>query len=979
MHCASCKNLIEMMVGKVDGVEEVNVNYASEKMTVNFDETKTSLQEIKKAVASAGSYQLISDEDGDTVLASPPEAKKMGASKHDHEQMPHSEETADQGHGAHDHAAMLKKAEFEKLRKKVIFTGIAAIPFFGIMLRMILIIFGVIEGNMMPLGNLVIEQLGVEWNLFFVLQFILATPVLFWGGKQFFTSAWSALKVKASNMDTLIALGTFTAWAFSTIVTFAPGVFGSLEVDVFFEAAVFIVFFILLGRFLEARSKGQANEAIKKLLELGAKEAAVIRNGKEVKIPVDQVKVGDILVVRPGEKVPVDGVIKEGESTLDESMVTGESIPVTKGKGERVVGATINKTSTFKFEAKSVGSETMLAQIVQMVEEAQGTTAPIQKLADRVSSVFVPVVILIAIAAFVFWYFFAGETGLAILDHHVNLLQFAIYVATTVLIIACPCALGLATPTALVVGTGRAATKGILIKDAESLERAHKLDVIVFDKTGTLTKGKPEVTDFLTRDKKSQAKIMQLALAVEDLSEHPLSNAIVEFIQNKDSKAKSQKVTGFKAVEGKGVSGKVGQTEVILGNQRLMDESGIKLDKELASQASDLINQGKTTIYMAVGGKHEAVFSLADTVKDESKTAVAALHELGIKVIMLTGDNQKTAEAIANQLDIDEVIAEVLPEDKAAKIKQLQSQEQGKVVAMVGDGINDAPALAQADIGIAMGTGTDVAIESGDIVLVKGTLDKVIEAIKLSRFTLGVIKQNLFWAFGYNVIAIPIAAGVLYPFFGILLSPIIASAAMAFSSFSVVINSVRLKTLTEKNKLFSNLLFAVFILVVVVAMGALGFFLGTNNQIVAADSGEVHFHAGFKVYVNGKVQDYSANKYMHLSPCSLVEPTEEEKQLPSERIHLHDNFGDVAHIHADHVTWRELFISLKITDIIDEDNASYYVNGERIEDLLDKQVEEYESVEFIFGKEPAAEMRSLNQVTKERILNAESIVESCGR
>ncbi|MCA9380862.1 copper-translocating P-type ATPase [Candidatus Dojkabacteria bacterium] len=768
MHCTSCKLLIEKLVRKVEGVESVNINYASEKMTVEFDENKTGVDEIKEAVASAGSYKLIDNEDGKTVLADPNQAKKMD----------------NHSHIGHDHAAMLKHEEYAKLKRKVLIVGLSVIPFLVLMIRMVLIQFGVLEMNHSPLGFISFSESSYQINLFFLLQFIIATPVLFWGGSQFYSSTWSALKVRAANMDTLIAMGTTTAWIFSSIVTFFPNAFQDYNSDVFFEASVFIIFFILLGRLLEARAKGQANDAIKKLLELQAKEATVIRDGKEVKISISDVVQGDIVVVRPGEKIPVDGEIVEGSSTLDESMITGESLPVSKVEGDKIVGSTINKTSTFKFKALKVGSDTMLSQIIKMVEEAQGTEAPIQKLADKISGVFVPVVILIAIFAALFWLLIAPNLG--IISESNNILQTAVYIAITILIIACPCALGLATPTAVMVGTGKAARKGILIKDAKALELAHKIDTIVFDKTGTLTNGKPEVVN--AQIVGNESELLSIAHAIENLSEHPLSNAIVEYALAELGEIEGIKVDKFKNIEGKGVEGYVNNKKVVLGNKRLMDDENIKLDSNLSTKADDFINRGNTTIYFAIDGVNVGVFALADTIKEDSELAINELHKLGIKVVMLTGDNQKTAENIAKQLGIDEVIAEVLPSDKAQKIKDLQTDE--NVIAMVGDGINDAPALATADIGIAMGTGTDVAIESGDIVLVKGTLDKVIESVQLSKQTLTIIKQNLFWAFGYNVIAIPVAAGILYP---VLLSPVIASAAMAFSSVSVVLNSLRIK------------------------------------------------------------------------------------------------------------------------------------------------------------------------------------------
>ena len=806
MHCASCKMLIEKMVGKLDGITAVMVNYATEKMTVEYDETKVSQADLVAAVSKAGSYQLVTDQSGTTVLAAPPEAKKMA----------HQHEMADQTSGHHDHASALKKEAYLKLKRKVIAVGIGAIPFFAMMINVALASFGLTKMIEEPFGFITVEAINYQINVFFLIQFLIATPIIFIGGRQFFTSSWSALKAKAANMDTLIALGTSTAWAFSTVVTFAPQLFGSLKVDVFYEAGVIITFFILIGRLLEARAKGQANDAIKKLLSLQAKEATVIRDGVEQKIPIEQVVVGDKIVVKPGEKIPVDGTIVDGASTIDESMVTGESLPTEKTIGDAVIGSTINKTGSFTFEALKVGSDTMLAQIVKMVEEAQGTTAPIQKRADAISGVFVPIVIVIALTAFAFWLF--GAPALGLITAETSVLQLAVYIATTILIIACPCALGLATPTAVMVGTGKAATRGILIKDASALEGAQQIKTIVFDKTGTLTKGIPEVTDFTVIGDRTESTILTQAYALEKNSEHPLSNATTKFAaKNQDQNVG---VKGFIALEGRGVRGEINGQAVVIGNQRLLDEMKVTIDQDTLQKVERLSNQGKSIAYVTVASTLVGFFGLADVIKDESIAAIKALKKLKIKIVMLSGDNQKTAQAIADKLDIDEVIAEVLPQDKAAIIAKLQKElKDSEYVAMVGDGINDAPALAQANIGIAMGTGTDVAIETGDIVLVKGTLDKVVEAITLSRLTLGIIKQNLFWAFGYNVIAIPVASGILYPAFGLLLSPIIASAAMAFSSISVVVNSVRLKTLTTRNQLASNLLFYLFIVGFIAAAG----------------------------------------------------------------------------------------------------------------------------------------------------------------
>jgi len=806
MHCASCKMLIEKMVGKLDGITAVMVNYATEKMTVEYDETKVNQADLVAAVSKAGSYQLVTDQSGGTVLAAPPEAKKIA----------HHHEMAHQTSGQHDHASALKKEAYLKLKRKVIAVGVGSIPFFAMMINVVLASFGLTEMIDEPFGFITVEAINYQINVFFLIQFLIATPIIFIGGRQFFTSSWSALKAKAANMDTLIALGTSTAWAFSTMVTFAPQLFGSLKVDVFYEAGVIITFFILIGRLLEARAKGQANDAIKKLLSLQAKEATVIRDGIEQKILIEQVVVGDQIIVKPGEKIPVDGVIVDGASTIDESMVTGESLPTEKTIGDAVIGSTINKTGSFTFEAKKVGADTMLAQIVKMVEEAQGTTAPIQKRADAISGVFVPIVIVIALTAFAFWLF--GAPALGLITAETSVLQLAVYIATTILIIACPCALGLATPTAVMVCTGKAATRGILIKDASALEGAQQIKTIVFDKTGTLTKGVPEVTDFEVIGDNTESTVLAQAYALEKNSEHPLSDAITKFAAKNQDQAIA--VKNFIALEGRGVRGEINGQMVVIGNQRLLDEMKIVINQETLKKVGALANQGKSIAYVTVANTLVGFFGLADVIKDESIAAIKALKKLKIKVVMLSGDNQKTAQAIADKLGIDEVIAEVLPQDKAAIIVKLQKElKDTQYVAMVGDGINDAPALAQANIGIAMGTGTDVAIETGDIVLVKGTLDKVVEAITLSRLTLGIIKQNLFWAFGYNIIAIPVASGILYPAFGLLLSPIIASAAMAFSSISVVLNSVRLKTLTTRNQLASNLLFYLFIVGFIAAAG----------------------------------------------------------------------------------------------------------------------------------------------------------------
>ena len=778
MHCASCKTLIEQKVGEVQGIEYVNVNFAVEKMTVEFDETKVSLEDIAKAVKKAGSYQLIKDQ-GDYVLASPTEKNSVEANSNEH------------------HARNLKQQELNLLKRKVILVGLGAIPFAVLMGYMF--IHQINPAIKLPgFGEITIEQLGYSINLLHLLQFIVATPILFWGGSQFFISAWNALKAQTANMDTLVTVGTFTAWVFSTIVTFFPDVFASFgadEVDVFFEASVFIVFFILLGRWLEARAKAQTGAAIQKLLHLQAKEAVVIRNGGEEKIPTDQVVVGDQIVIRTGEKVPVDGQIIEGNASIDESMLTGEPIPVDKEVGDLVVGASINQAGYIVIEAQKVGQDTVFAQIIKIVEQAQGTQAEVQKLADRISSVFVPTVIIIALIAFVFWVFIASSLG--IISDEINQVQLGVYIATTVLIIACPCALGLATPTAVMVGTGKAAQQGILVKDVQALELMHQVNVIAFDKTGTLTYGKPHVQEFCCVNNENKEEVLAHVAAIEHLSEHPISDAIVEYVSGQELFFKDIEVNGFNTFGGRGVRGEINGKKYLVGNQRLLDDSSISIPDEIVKEKVGFENQGYTVVYIARENKVVGILGISDEIKPDTEGSIERLHQMGMKVVMLTGDHQKAAKKVANELGIDQVIAEVLPQDKAEVIKRIKEEHgEQSVVAMVGDGINDAPALAQADVGIAMGTGTDIAIETGDIILVKGSLEKVLEAIEVSQQTLSIIKQNLFWAFGYNIIGIPIAAGVLYPFFGILLSPIIASAAMAFSSVSVVLNSLRLRSVS---------------------------------------------------------------------------------------------------------------------------------------------------------------------------------------
>ncbi|QOJ19055.1 MAG: copper-translocating P-type ATPase [Phycisphaeraceae bacterium] len=649
-----------------------------------------------------------------------------------------------------------------------------------------------------------IEAFNVAWINW--LQLALTTPVLFWCGWQFFRSAWKGLRHFSANMDTLVAMGTGAAYVYSLAATIWPSFFagvtggaagaggaahglhdaaaaagGAHAVPVYFEAAAVIIVLILLGKYSEARATGRTTAAIKRLIGLQPKTARVLRDGVEGDVPIEAVVIGDRVLVRPGEKIPVDGTVENGRSAVDESMLTGESVPVEKDAGDSVFGATLNTTGALRLVATKVGADTALQQIVRLVQEAQGSKAPIARLADRISGVFVPIVIAIALTTFIVWWIVSPPD---------SRLSMALVTAVSVLIIACPCALGLATPTAIMVGTGRGAEKGILIKGGEALETAHKLTAIVLDKTGTITHGKPTVTDVIpapggTLD---EHELLRLAASAEQHSEHPLAAAIV-----REAMARGLALTepiGFQALVGHGVEATVNGRAVLVGKAALLEQRGIQ--PALAEKAASLAAMGRTPMFIAVDGREAGIVAVADTVRPESKEAIATMHALGLRVVMMTGDNQRTAEAVASQVGVDLVFAEVLPKDKADKVKALQAE--GHVVGMVGDGINDAPALAQADVGLAVGTGTDVAMESADITLMRGDLRAVPQAIALSHATMRTIRQNLFWAFIYNVVGIPVAAGVLFPFTGWLLSPIIASAAMAFSSVSVVLNSLRLRS-----------------------------------------------------------------------------------------------------------------------------------------------------------------------------------------
>ena len=741
--CASCLATIEGALHGAPGVVSAAVNFATNTATVEFVPASATIQDLRRAIQEVG-YQALEVAEGASVT---------------------------------DYEKAAREREIRTLKTKLTAGVILTVPIFF--------------GSFPEWFPWVPPALQKFWVLL-----ALATPVQFWVGAQFYRGFWAALTHKTSDMNTLIAVGTSAAYLYSLAMTAAPGFFQARGITpaVYYDTAAVIITLILLGRLLEAIAKGRTSEAIKRLMGLQAKTARILRNGEEVDIPIEEVRIGDWVIVRPGEKVPVDGVIREGASAVDESMLTGESLPVEKRPGDQVIGATLNKVGTFKFEATKVGKDTVLAQIIKLVEEAQGSKAPIQRLADYVSSVFVPTVIVIAVLTFAAWWVWGPNPAFLF-----GLLNFV-----AVLIIACPCALGLATPTAIMVGTGKGAEHGILIRSGESLETAHKIRSIIFDKTGTLTKGEPSVTDVIVqratfnvekvgpdiepRTSNVERDVLRLAASLERGSEHPLGEAIVNKAKG-DGLALSD-VEGFEAVPGHGVRGKVDGRTVLLGNAKLMADSGVALG-DLSLTAETLAGQGKTAMFVAVEGEAAGVIAVADTLKEHSSDAIRALHRLGIEVVMITGDNRRTALAIAKQTGIDRVLAEVLPEQKAEEVKKLQAE--GKVVAMVGDGINDAPALAQAHVGIAIGTGTDVAMEASDVTLIRGDLTGVVTAIELSKRTLRTIKQNLFWAFIYNVLGIPIAAGVLYPFVGMLLDPMVASAAMALSSVSVVTNSLRLR------------------------------------------------------------------------------------------------------------------------------------------------------------------------------------------
>ena len=735
MTCASCVKAVERAVKKLDGVESVQVNLATEKATISYEVGKVKMYEIKNAIEKAG-FKVLEIEKKQSV----------------------------------DEDKLRKEKEMKTLLTKFIVSAIFAIPLFYIAM-----------GHMIPkpIGPLPLPKIinpDINPLNFALTQLFLTIPIVI-AGNKFFSKGVKSMIAKAPTMDSLITIGSSAALIYSLYSLYLITQGDTMAVHhMYFESAGVIITLVLLGKYFESRAKGKTGEAIKKLMGLSPKTAIIVKDDKEIEIPIEEVEVGDIIIVKPGSKIPVDGTVIEGHTSVDESMLTGESIPVEKNIGSSVVGASINKNGTIKFKAEKVGSDTAISQIIKLVEDAQGSKAPIAKLADIIAGYFVPVVVVIAIVAGLAW-FISGKD-----------VVFSLTVFIAVLVIACPCALGLATPTAIMVGTGKGAENGVLIKGGEALEITHKIDTIVFDKTGTITEGKPVVTDIITANNITEDELLKIAASAEKSSEHPLGEAIVRKCEEKN--LGFYKVDKFMAIPGYGIEVIIENKDVLLGNIKLMKDKSIDIEN-LDIESDKLACEGKTPMYIAINNKIAGIIAVADILKENSAKAIKKLHEMGIEVAMITGDNKKTAQAIASQVGIDRVLAEVLPQDKSSEVKKLQ--EEGKFVAMVGDGINDAPALAQADIGIAIGSGTDVAMESADIVLMRSDLLDVPIAIRLSKSTMTNIKENLFWAFGYNVIGIPIAAGVLYLFGGPLLNPVIAALAMAFSSTSVLLNALRLK------------------------------------------------------------------------------------------------------------------------------------------------------------------------------------------
>ncbi len=766
MHCASCSLTIERTLKKLDGIESVEVSYGTEKAKIQFDESKIDAAKMTKAIDPLG-YSLI--DEAPSVKPMDMSAAQMGMSESEHAE-----------HLGLNQTKKEKLAELQQMKRTVFSAIPIAIGSIAVMAWELLAQLGFIP-MMMPL-----------WEEFFHhLMPIFATYILFVVGKPYLLGLYRFIRYGKANMDTLIGLGTVAAFLYSFVITaFEEPLSPFLNVHVvYYDVTIVVIAFIALGKYLEVRSKLKTGDAIEALLTLQAKTALVVRGGKEMELPLDQVVRGDVLIVKPAGKIPVDGVVLEGASYIDESMITGEPIAVSKGVNDRVIAGTMNTTGSFTMSATKIGSETMLAHIIKMVEDAQGSKAPIQALADKISGVFVPIVLVIACISLALWLI----VGTPIIGFS-QALSFGLTCFVGVLVIACPCALGLATPTAIIVGVGKGAREGILIKDAATLEKLHQVNVVVVDKTGTITKGKPEVVEIKAREagevreaRGAEMNVLEILASLESKSEHPIASAIVAHA--KANRISIQSVTDFEVVKGKGLRGHIDGKEYFAGNITLMEDLKLPLELQPIETAT---REGKTPVLLATRTEILGTVYVADAIKPEAIDAVRALHERGIQVVMLTGDHHNTAQFIAAQAGIDDVVSEVMPADKLTKIKELQSQ--GKIVAMAGDGINDAPALAQADVGIAMGTGTDVAIESAGITLLGGDLSKLVKAIRLSEITMRGIKQNLFWAFFYNVVGIPLAAGLFYPFFGLLLNPIFAGAAMAFSSVSVVGNSLRLKS-----------------------------------------------------------------------------------------------------------------------------------------------------------------------------------------
>ncbi len=799
MTCATCAVTVAKGLAETPGVSRSDVNFASEKATVEFDPSKVDLAKLKSAVTELG-YRLATRKStfpviGMTCASCVARVEKTLA------EVPGVVSVAVNLASEKATVEYLETTSIAELRRAVRGTGYDIGPETALQADLstatrremnqltVRFIVSAVTAAVIMVINFLPAFAGST-----IIQWALATPVQFWAGSRFYRGMWGTLKHGTADMNTLVAVGTSAAYFYSVIAILFPGLFTSsgLMTHLYFDTSATIIALILLGRFLEARARGQTSAAIRKLIGLRPATARIIRDAKEVEIPVEDVQEGDILIVRPGEKIPVDGIIRQGYSSIDESMITGESLPVEKNVGQQVIGATINKTGSFQFEATKVGKDTMLSQIIRLVEEAQGSKAQIQRLADVIASYFVPVVISIAVITFVIWYFIGPQPSLT----------YALLNFIAVLIIACPCALGLATPTAIMVGTGKAAEYGILIKSAETLEKAHRINTILIDKTGTLTKGQPEVTDIVTTIPYRTEELLTLAASAEYKSEHPLGEAIVRAAEAKGITLLAAE--NFEALPGQGVQAVIAGKKVILGNLNLMQQFGVALN-EVQDQAENLWAQGRTTMFIGIDGRVAGIIAVADKIKPEAPEAVAALHRMGIEVGIITGDNSRVAATIAAEVGIERVFAEISPEKKAAEVKKLQGD--GKVVAMAGDGINDAPALAQADIGIAIGTGTDVAIETADITLVRGDLNGIAAAVSLSKRTMTTIRQNLFWAFAYNVILIPVAAGILYFIFshGVpsgarfilgehgFLNPMLAAAAMAASSLTVVGNSLRLR------------------------------------------------------------------------------------------------------------------------------------------------------------------------------------------